>query len=104
MDWVVEAFVGELPGAIMHAEAAGGVEVLVGQDGFGGVHVHAAHEPAGFIGTNGQQGKVRGTEAAVDFAEERAVGGIAGEEEGLVGIRQMETAPEAGVLGVAAAV
>ena len=43
VDRVVEPFIRELPRAIVKAEAAVGLEVEVGLDGFGWVHVHGAH-------------------------------------------------------------
>ncbi len=52
----------------------------------GGIAVRLAHEPPGFIGSNGNGGEVEGSEAIAYLAVERKFGGearVSGEVEGV---------------------
>jgi hypothetical protein len=76
----VAAFVGQLPRAPMHADGLAGGDVAVDLDGFGGVAMLCGHEPAGLVGSDGNEGDVGRAEAAADVVEKRGiVAGVAGE-------------------------
>jgi hypothetical protein len=78
----VAFFVSEAEAAPVHSDAEASAEIAVDLDGFGGIAVLGAHEPAREVGADGEDCGVWGTEASGDFAEQGwVVAGVAGEVE-----------------------
>src|SRR5208283_2268787 len=75
----------ELKGPPVNPDAAPGAGVAMSADGLGGIHVHAAHEPARLVGADRQQGELGFDKSAADLAEQSGVvGGVAGVIDGSV--------------------
>ena len=58
------------------------------------IHVNRLHEPAGFIGADGQQCQIDRTETVSDVAKEMGICGVAGKENPRAIRAQYESAPE----------
>jgi hypothetical protein len=75
-------FVTETEGTPMHDQQMSGAKFPKGPDCFGGIHVAALHEPAGFVGADIDDRQIDVIHFA-DFPEMVKIGGIAGEVNGL---------------------
>ncbi len=65
--------VGEREGAPVDTEQVLRTDIDRNLDGFGGIGVLGAHEPARCVGSDGQYGDERISAAAADFGEDLAV-------------------------------
>jgi len=86
----------------VEGEAAAGGEVAVDAHGFGGVAMLGAHEPAGGVGADGDEGEVGCAAAVADDVEQlRVVGGVAHKVGGAAAGVDEVAAPEALVAAAA---
>jgi 4-amino-4-deoxy-L-arabinose transferase-like glycosyltransferase len=94
---LVDRLGGELEGAEVHRDAPPGAEIHVRRYRLGRIEVDVAHEPAGLVRTDRQQGERHRAEPAADLGEMRPVAGIAGEEHRTPIGLDHEPAPECAV-------
>src|ERR1700761_3287625 len=90
----IEGVIGELEGAVMDGDAGAGVEDAMGLQRIIRRHVNGRHEPTRQIGSDGEQGEARRSEAVSDLREVMAEAGIAGEINDTVGGLDDVAAPE----------
>ena len=93
-DGLVDGFAGELKGAEMDADALRGTEIAMGLHGIRGIQVDGLHEPAGFVGADGQQREVRAAKTLTHGPEMGGVPGIRPEIERAPAHGQHVTAPQ----------
>src|SRR5579859_3199769 len=88
------AFAGDVDQTEVNSNGVFAMQVHVREHRFIGVHVHAIHEPSGFIGAYGEQTDLWVAKSVVDILEVLAVSGISGKIDSAFGRVDEKRSPQ----------
>src|SRR5262245_44346541 len=99
---IVNTLVRQLKGAKVRGDGATSTQSLMGEQGFLGIHMDVAHEPAWLVGADGKQSDVGRTEPLANLLEVSSPSRIARKEETPMALRNLEATPKGTVAPLAA--